>query len=77
MADAKCYVLEVGKHTPEETWARRGKPESAAHVRIDLSLDRALDLARQVIQHAMDRRQRGEEPVSFTLLGELTEEPEE
>lgn len=79
MADAnrtKSYTLEVGKHLPAEQWARRGKPESGAHVHIEMSLDRALELAQRIIAHTLDRRNRGEVFEDW-LLGELREEPDE
>ena len=70
------YVFEVGKQLPSEQWRQPGKPSWASLVRIEMSLDQALELAQRILGHAIDRRNRGEVFEAF-LHGELREEPEE
>lgn len=72
------YVFEVGKKLPPEQWERPGKPEWPSFVRIEMSPDRALELAQQILGHVMNLRNRGvDETFKAYLHGELREETEE
>jgi hypothetical protein len=67
----KEYAFEVNKKLPPEQWERPGKPEWAAFVRVELELDRALELAQSIIEQARSRATHGD-MVELNLFGELT-----
>lgn len=70
---ALIHRFELGRTSPSETWARPGKAEWPNMIRLEMSADRALEIAQQLIEQVRAKK----EHVGLTLLGELSEDPDE